>query len=382
MEKMRAILVLEDGTTFYGFGFGYPKTVIGEVVFTTGMVGYTESLTDPSYKGQILCFTYPLIGNYGVPPYDMKDEYGLPLHFESFSIKTEGVIVHEVCFNPSHWSSVMSFDEWLRSEKIPGIYGIDTRALVTKLRTQGVMMGILKLYPEGEKIDRTELLARLKESVKYGSIDYVAKVSVKKPILYKTRTLRKGLIAIVDCGIKLSIVRSILKRGFDVVLLPYNVTADRIVDLAPDGVVLSNGPGNPKLCKITIKTVQDLIEYGMPMLGICLGHQIISLALGAETYKLPYGHRGQNKPCIDTMTGRCYVTSQNHGYAVDLNSLKHIGLKLWFINADDKTVEGVIDKKRDILCVQFHPEASPGPNDTAWVFDYFAKIVERRKHAV
>jgi len=376
-ERMKAILILEDGTIFRGLGFGYPRTVIGEVVFTTGMVGYTEALTDPSFKGQILCFTYPLIGNYGVPPYDMVDEYGFPLHFESVGIKVEGVIVHEACPKPSHWSSVKSIDEWLREEKVPGIYGIDTRRLVMKLRTQGVMMGILSVYDVDEEIDVSGLFSKLRESTRYGEINFIKEVSVRKPIFYNSKTPRvRGLVAIIDCGIKLSIIRSILRRGYDVALLPYNVRAEYIMDLKPSGVVISNGPGNPKLCKETIKTTKALIEYGIPMLGICLGHQIISLALGAETYKLPYGHRGQNKPCVDLRTGMCYVTSQNHGYAVDKNTLKGTGLKLWFINADDKTVEGVINERRRILGVQFHPEASPGPNDTAWVFDYFVKIME------
>ncbi len=374
---MRAVLVLEDGTVFWGMGFGSPGVVVGEVVFTTGMVGYTESLTDPSYIGQILCFTYPLIGNYGVPPYSMVDEHGLPLHFESRSIKVEGVVVHEVCFKPSHWSSVMSIDEWLRMEGVPGIWGIDTRQLTMKLREQGVMMGALRVYEEGEE-PSVEELRELIQEVDYGSTNYVARASVSSPVLYESTHGRQGLIAVIDCGVKLSIIRSLLKRGYDVILLPYDVPASDIIAFEPRGVVVSNGPGNPKLCVETIKTVQSLVDYGVPILGICLGHQIISLALGADTYKLPYGHRGQNKPCIDLRTGRCYVTSQNHGYAVDPRSLEGTRLKLWFINADDKTVEGVIDEERRILGVQFHPEASPGPNDTAWIFDYFTKLLEQQ----
>jgi len=373
---VRAVLVLEDGTVFWGRGFGSPGLAVGEVVFTTGMVGYTESLTDPSYIGQILCFTYPLVGNYGVPPYSMTDEHGLPLHFESWGIKVEGVVAHEVCFTPSHWSSIMDIDEWLRREGVPGIWGIDTRRLTAKLREQGVMMGALKTYEEGDDLDIGEL-RELVRRVEYGSTNYVVRASVNSPVFYESMHGHRGLIAVIDCGVKLSIVRSLLRRGYDVILLPHNVTASEVMKLDPAGVVVSNGPGNPKLCMETIDVVRNLIEYGVPILGICLGHQIISLALGADTYKLPYGHRGQNKPCIDLRTGRCYVTSQNHGYAVDPSTLEGTGLKLWFINADDKTVEGVIDEGRRILGVQFHPEASPGPNDTAWVFDYFIKLLER-----
>lgn len=373
---MRAVLVLEDGTVFWGRGFGSPGVAVGEVVFTTGMVGYTESLTDPSYMGQLLCFTYPLIGNYGVTPYSITDEHGLPLHFESWGIKVEGVIAHEVCFEPSHWSSIMSIDEWLKMEGVPGIWGVDTRRLTIKLREQGVMMGALKVYDDSEE-PRIEDLVKLAREAEYGSVNYVARASVQSPVLYETKRSRRGLIAVIDCGVKLGIIRALLRRGYDVVLLPYSVAASDVLELEPDGVVISNGPGNPKLCRETIREVRGLVEYGTPILGICLGHQIISLALGADTYKLPYGHRGQNKPCIDLRTGRCYVTSQNHGYAVDPRSLVGTGLELWFINADDETVEGVINEDRILLGVQFHPEASPGPNDTAWVFDYFINALER-----
>lgn len=373
---MKALLVLEDGTVIEGKGFGAPCARSGEVVFTTGMVGYTESLTDPSYAGQILVFTYPLIGNYGVAPYTMVDEFGLPLHFESVGIKVEGVVVHEVCLKPSHWASAKNLDEWLREEGVPGIWGIDTRALVTKLREKGVMHGALAVFEEGDEPDPGELL-ELARRANYGETRLAERVSVRKLTVYKGAQSR-GLVAVLDCGVKLSIIRALLRRGFDVALIPYGATAERVVDLEPLGVVVSNGPGNPELYTEVIEATRGLIEYGVPILGICLGHQIVSLALGARTYKLPYGHRGANKPVIDVRTERCYVTSQNHGYAVDLRSLERTGLKLWFVNADDRTVEGVIDEKRGLLCVQFHPEASPGPNDTAWVFDHFAKVVERK----
>ena len=374
---MKALLVLEDGTVFKGKGFGAPGVRTGEVVFTTGMVGYTESLTDPSYAGQILVFTYPLIGNYGVAPYAMVDDFGLPLHFESVGIKVEGVVVHEVCAKPSHWASRKSLDEWLREEGVPGIWGVDTRELVKKLREKGVMPGALAVFEEDEEPDPGQLL-ELAERVNYSEARLAERVSVKDLTVYRTARSR-GLIAVLDCGVKLSIVRALLRRGFDAALIPYGTPAERVVDLKPLGVVVSNGPGNPELYTEVIEATEGLIEYGMPILGICLGHQLVSLTLGARTYKLLYGHRGVNKPAVDVRTGRCYVTSQNHGYAVDLRTLKQAGLELWFINADDRTVEGVIDERRGLLCVQFHPEASPGPNDTAWVFDYFVKIIEKRE---
>jgi len=372
---MRAVLVLADGTVVRGRGFGAPGVGAGEVVFTTGMVGYTESLTDPSYAGQILVFTYPLIGNYGVAPYAMVDEFGLPLHFESVGIKVEGVVVHEVCAKPSHWASAKSLDEWLREEGVPGIWGIDTRELVKKLRERGVMPGALAVYEEGDEPDPAELL-ELARKVDYGGARLAERVSVKQPTVYRAARSR-GFVAVLDCGVKLSIVRALLRRGFDVALVPYGTPAERVIELEPAGVVASNGPGNPELYVEVVECVKSLIEYGLPILGICLGHQLVSLALGARTFKLRYGHRGANKPVLDLRSGRCYVTSQNHGYAVDAQPLEEAGLELWFVNADDKTVEGVLDERRGLLCVQFHPEASPGPNDTAWIFDYFAKIIEK-----
>lgn len=372
---MKAVLVLEDGTVLRGRGFGAPGVAVGEVVFTTGMVGYTESLTDPSFAGQILVFTYPLIGNYGVAPYSSVDEFGLPLHFESRGIKAEGVVVHEVCRKPSHWASEKSLDEWLREEGVPGVWGIDTRFLTQKLRERGTMMGALAVYEEGEP-DVEQLLGMARRTV-YGAQKLAERVSVKEPIFMVSGGGR-GLVAVIDCGVKASIVRSILRRGFDVAIFPYGTSAERVMSLNPIAAVFSNGPGNPGLYTEVIECAKALMEYRVPLLGICLGHQIISLACGARTYKLPYGHRGINKPVIDVGSGRCYVTSQNHGYAVDPETLAGTGLEVWFVNADDKTLEGVKDEGRKILCVQFHPEGAPGPNDTAWIFDYFAKLIARR----
>ncbi len=371
---LKAKLVLEDGTVYHGAGFGAPGIVVGEVVFTTGMVGYPESLTDPSYKGQILTITHPLVGNYGVPSKELC-EYGLPAHFESDRIQIEGLIVAEET-DPNHWASRMSLHEWLASEGIPGISRVDTRALVKKIREKGVMMGILAVYHPSDEPSDEELLSKLNKSTRYDEQLFVDKVSPKEPITHEPPHPNGKTIALIDCGVKYGIVRELLRRGFRVVRVPYSYSCDQIMKLEPSGILVSNGPGNPVYLKDTIKAVRGLIEYGLPVLGICLGHQLISLALGAEIFKLKYGHRGQNKPCVDlVVTGKCYVTSQNHGYAVKEESIPETGLRLWFRNADDKTVEGLIGG--NVLSVQFHPEASPGPYDTTWIFDLFAKRVMR-----
>ncbi|MEM1901065.1 MAG: glutamine-hydrolyzing carbamoyl-phosphate synthase small subunit [Candidatus Nezhaarchaeales archaeon] len=369
-SKLNAALVLEDGSIFLGKGFGFPKTVVGEVVFTTGMVGYPESITDPSYQGQILCFTYPLIGNYGVPSFDIKDEWGIPLHFESDRPHVLGIIVHELCDKPSHWSSAQSLHEWLIKEGVPGITGIDTRKLTKKLRIKGVMMGALEVS-EGD-IDVDKLFSLLEKAPRYDSLDLVAEVTIKEPIIYENYG---PTVVVIDCGVKYGIIRSLLRRGLRVIRVPRDWSADKILELEPQGVVVSNGPGNPEMNIETIKTVRELVELGIPMLGICLGNQIIALALGASTYKLKFGHRGQNKPCIDLESGMCYVTSQNHGFAVDETSLKGSGLSTWFLNADDMTVEGIKHARKPVIAVQFHPEASPGPYDTEYVFDLFANMI-------
>lgn len=371
---LKAKLLLEDGTVFNGDGFGFACRVVGEVVFNTGMVGYTESLTDPSYRGQILCFTYPLIGNYGVPDSSVKDEYGLPVGFESESLQVSGVVVQEVCRSPSHWASKMTLDEWLRRGKVPGISGIDTRELTKKLRVHGVMMGVLEVSetPSTDKV----LLTMLKKSRRYNDINFIEEVSVKQPVEYGAGD---KVVVLLDCGVKLNIVRELLRRGLKVIRVPYNTSSDEVLQYKPRGVVISNGPGDPKLCVETVTAVKELFGKGVPMLGICLGTQIIALALGGDTFKLKYGHRGQNKPCVDLVSGRGYVTSQNHGYSVDPESLKATGLRRWFVNADDKTFEGLMHENGRCISVQFHPEASPGPYDTTYVFDEFLRILEGRR---
>jgi len=366
-----AVLVLEDGSLFLGKGFGAETTSIAEVVFTTGMVGYPESMTDPSFAGQLLCFTYPLIGNYGVPSMKDLDTMGLPRQFESESIKVSGIIVQEWCERPSHWTSVQNVSEWMNSEGIPGISDIDTRALVSRLRESGVMMGVLA---SGAGLtNRRGLLKTLKDSTRYDSIDFVRRVSPPKPQIYgeSDRT-----VVLMDCGSKFSIMRNLLRRGFSVVRAPFDYSYADIMKHDPAGVVVSNGPGDPQLCADTIKTTSRLIDAEMPTLGICLGNQLVGLSQGAETYKLKYGHRGQNKPVVDLITGRGYVTSQNHGYSVSRESLTKTELRPWFMNADDESVEGLVHQKKPCIAVQFHPEASPGPYDTEFVFDRFVTLME------
>jgi carbamoyl-phosphate synthase small subunit len=369
-DVCKAVLLLQDGTVFRGKGFGYPKRTIGEVVFNTGMVGYTEAMTDPSYKGQILTFTYPLIGNYGVPTYETLDRHHLPTYFESNRIQASGMIIHELCQTPSHWGSVKSLHEWLYKEEIPGIWGIDTRSLTMKLRVYGVMMGALEVSQD--EVDVESLRQELAAAKAYGEQDFVKMVSVQAPIIYGEGSKS---VALIDCGVKNSIIRELLNRSLRVIRMPYDSSASDILTYHPKGIVVSNGPGDPKLCNNTIAAVNDLVRNDVPTLGICLGVQILAISQGGDTFKLMYGHRGQNKPCTDLETGRSYVTSQNHGYAVDPASLKDTGLKMWFINADDKTVEGLYNESRSCLAVQFHPEASPGPYDTRFVFDSFCRKI-------
>ncbi|MGB9728315.1 MAG: glutamine-hydrolyzing carbamoyl-phosphate synthase small subunit [Thermoprotei archaeon] len=371
-ESLNAILVLEDGSVWIGKGFGYPKRVIGEVVFNTGMTGYTEALTDPSYRGQILVMTYPLIGNYGVPSYNIKDSWGLPLHFESERIQVNGLVVYEACDAPSHVLSKKSLHEWLYEEKVPGIQGIDTRELTKRLRSKGVMMGILEVSQNDISIDN--LINELKNTKRYDEIKFAHEVSTKKPIIYGNGN---ETIVLIDCGVKVSIIRNLIEKGFRVIRLPYNTNIDEVLAYNPKGIVLSNGPGNPRSFTETIELTRQLIDMNIPIMGICLGNQILALGMGADTFKLKYGHRGQNKPSINLITKKSYVTSQNHGFAVNPDSLKNTGLEVWWINADDKTVEGIKHKNKPILAVQFHPEASPGPYDTLFVFDIFREKIHK-----
>jgi carbamoyl-phosphate synthase small subunit len=370
-KNKKAILVLEDGTLFHGHGFGAARKISGEVVFSTSMVGYPEALTDPSYKGQILTLTYPLVGNYGVPPYDLN--FGLPLYFESERIQTSGLIIHELCTDPYHWASTRTLDKWLSDEGIPGIYGLDTRRLTKKLRIHGVMLGILQVYELGEEPSLDGLLKEAKDIPDPNLTDLVKEVSVKEPINYKGEG--KNTVVLIDTGVKNSILRNFLKRGINVVRVPYNFSAKEILEYKPDGIVVSNGPGDPKKCVDAIDCVKELVDK-VPLMGICLGNQILMLSMGGDTYKMKFGHRSQNQPALDLKTNRCYITTQNHGYAVDMKCLEKSPLECWFLNANDKTVEGIKHRSKPVFAVQWHPEASPGPYDTEFLFDTFLKMME------
>jgi carbamoyl-phosphate synthase small subunit len=362
-------LVLEDGDVFDGFSFGaYSSSpTVGEVVFNTGMVGYTEAMTDPSYAGQILCFTYPLVGNYGVPDY-IQDENGIILNFESAKIQVTGLVTNSISDRPSHFESKMALSSWMRGEQIPGIGGIDTRELTIHLRTKGVMMGAIS-----DSVTRGR--EALERTLNYSDINFCTNVSVKERKVFGRNV--NGKIALVDCGVKLNIVRSLVSRGFEVTVYPYNTRYEEAKSNDPSGIVLSNGPGDPKLCNPAIDIARSAIDDSLPILGICLGTQIIALSQGADTFKLKYGHRGQNKPCIDLKTGRCMVTSQNHGYSVEAQSLGGTKLVPWFVNADDHTIEGLLHETNPCISVQFHPEGSPGPLDPSYVFDVFSEKIRK-----
>ena len=370
LKPGKAVLVLEDGSHFLGHGFGAIKKVSGEVVFSTSMVGYPEALTDPSYKGQILTLTYPLVGNYGVPPYDL--ELGVPRYFESESIKVTGFVVHELCRKPYHWASTRTLEEWLKNENVPGIHGIDTRKLTKKLRVKGVMLGILQVCEEGEEPNVAELLREVEKVPDPNVTDLVKEVTIIDPLRYEAGGDK--VIALIDCGAKYGILRTLLKRGINVVRVPYNFSAEEIQEYDLDGVIVSNGPGDPKKCVKTIQCVQRLVAEDIPIMGICLGTQILALALGGDTFKLKYGHRSQNQPALNLETSRCYITTQNHGYSVSLDSLNETALEVWFINANDKTVEGIRHKNKPAFALQWHPEASPGPYETEFLFDEFLKL--------
>ena len=382
--------MLEDGSLFEGIGFGYRTDVIGEVVFNTGMVGYTETLTDPSYRGQILCLTYPLIGNYGVPSRDVKDEFGLPKYFESDEIQVKGLLIHNLAAIASHWSCIKTLDKWLHEEKIPGIYGIDTRRLTKLLRINGVMKGAMKVEDSDPMTsltadsntayedERLRTFERIKDH-SYDAQNFMHEVSTKKPIKYakaSSSSARIKTIVLLDTGTKYSIIRNILKMGFNVIRLPWNTPFKEIMQYEPSGVVISNGPGDPKICSETVRTASQLIKISKPTLGICLGLQILALAGGASTYKLKFGHRGQNKPCNNLHNNMTYITSQNHGYGVSPETLERAEFKIWFSNTDDNTVEGIEHGSKPIIAVQFHPEASPGPNDCVFVFRRFKEMIE------
>ena len=370
-KKRKAILVLEDGTFFTGIGFGAAEKKTGEVVFSTGMVGYPEALTDPSYKGQILNLTYPLVGNYGVPSNVLS--FGLPLYFESNRIQTSGLIIHELCSEPYHWASTRTLDRWLQDEGIPGISGIDTRRLTKKLRTQGVMLGIIQSCEPGEEPNVDLLLKEARSIPDPNETDLVKEVSVEEPISYNVDG--KCTVVLIDAGVKNSIIRNLLKRGVNVVRVPYGFSAKEILEFKPNGVFISNGPGDPKKCLPTIEAAREIVG-ALPTMGICLGNQILMLALGGDTYKLKFGHRSQNQPALDLKTNRCYITTQNHGFAIAGDCFEKTEFECWFLNPNDNTVEGIKHMTKPVFAVQWHPEASPGPYDTRFLFEEFVRIME------
>ena len=353
---LKAKLVLQDNTVFTGYSFGYEASVSGEVVFNTGMTGYPESFTDPSYKGQMLVMSYPIIGNYGVMS-PRKSIDGVLENFESEKIHLAGLIVQSYSNEYSHWSATKSLGQWLQEQHVPAIQGIDTRALTKKLRQQGVMLG--KIIIDDEMAFQNPYERNL-----------VAEVSIKKKKRYGKG---KYKIILVDCGVKHNIINELLSRNMTVMRVPwdYDFTEEDF-----DGVFISNGPGNPKLCKATIHHLQKAMNKQKPIFGICLGNQLLALAAGGDTYKLKYGHRSQNQPCVETRTERCYITSQNHGYAVRTKNMSR-DWKEWFVNANDRTNEGIIHNSELFMGTQFHIEHCPGPQDTAFLFDKFVKNVQK-----
>ncbi|MFA6393020.1 MAG: glutamine-hydrolyzing carbamoyl-phosphate synthase small subunit [Candidatus Paceibacterota bacterium] len=342
---MQDKLILQDGSEMEGKSFGREKSVSGEVVFATGMVGYPEALTDPSFRGQILVLTFPLIGNYGVPP---KEKW------ESNKIQVKGLIVSNYIDTPSHHESKQTLSDWLKIEGIPALEIKDTRDLTKKLRTKGTMLGIMSYGKDKVNFEDPNIR------------NLVAEVSTPK--LWQVGD-KEETVVVIDCGVKLNIVRRLTNLGLKVVVVPWNTDVTKL-QFPFSAVIISNGPGDPKKVKQTILNVKKIIKKEIPILGICLGNQILALACGATTYKLKFGHRSQNQPVVLSGTNQCYLTTQNHGFAVRTIPK---GFKEWFINANDNTNEGIIHDTLPFMSVQFHPESSPGPLDTDWIFDFFLK---------
>ncbi|MBI2196037.1 glutamine-hydrolyzing carbamoyl-phosphate synthase small subunit [Candidatus Daviesbacteria bacterium] len=372
---MQGRLILSDGTVFLGESFGKEVATSGEVVFNTGMVGYPESLTDPSYFGQILVLTYPLQGNYGVPGKKF---------WESKKIQVKGLIVQNYIDHPSHFESQKTLGEWLKDEGIPALQGIDTRELTTKLRKHGVMLGRIEVESRVKNLESRNQQSRLSTLATSDSIydpnkeNILPYVSCKKVEVYGPSTslrMNKKNIVLIDCGAKENIIRSLVKRGVRVTRVPWDFNPIASPPAGGfDGVLISNGPGDPKQAKATIETVKQLLDAGVPTFGICLGSQILSLAAGGETYKLKFGHRSQNQPVLDQNNKKAIITSQNHGFAVDMKSLGKEWLE-WFVNLNDGTNEGIRHNKKSFIAVQFHPEANPGPTEGGYLFDEFLDLI-------
>ena len=352
-------LVLDDGTKFYGKSFGYEKPVAGEVVFNTAMTGYPESLTDPSYAGQLMTLTYPLVGNYGVPPFTVE-ENRLATFMESDRIYASAIIVSDYINSYSHWNAAESLADWLRREHVPGITGIDTRELTKVLREHGVMMGKILFDDEPDNIPAAQ----------YEGVNYVAQVSCKEIIRYNDGAGKK--VVLVDCGVKHNIIRCLLRRGVEVIRVPWDYNFN---ELEFDGLFLANGPGDPDTCSAAVDNIRRFITSSdKPCMGICMGNQLLSKAAGATIYKLKYGHRSHNQPVRMVGTNKCFITSQNHGYAVDSKSLP-ADWEPYFINMNNGSNEGVRHKSKPWFSAQFHPEACSGPVDTEFLFDDFVKLL-------
>lgn len=349
-------LILENGLEFEGYSFGYDQPANGEVVFSTAMVGYPETLTDPSYSGQILVSTYPILGNYGVPS-DEK-ENGIEKFFESGKIHVKALVITDYSFNYSHWNAAKSLDEWLKEEKIPGIYGVDTRELTKTLRENGSMLG--RIVPEGASAD-FPVEDPNKENC-------VAKVSCSEVIRYGKGDKK---VVLIDCGTRNSIIRWLLGNGVEVIRVPWNYNFN---ELEYDGLCISNGPGDPNLCTETIKNIEIAMGKGKPVCGVCMGNQLLALAAGAKVFKLKYGHRGHNQPVRMSNTTSCFITSQNHGYAVDVESLPQDWEPL-FVNMNDNTCEGIRHKSKPFFSTQFNPQAAAVSPVTNQIFDEFFKML-------
>jgi carbamoyl-phosphate synthase small subunit len=357
-NKRKATLILDDGSKFQGLCFGYEAPVAGEVVFNTAMTGYPESLTDPSYAGQLMALTYPLVGNYGVPPRTFQSN-GLSIFMESEKIHVDALIISDYSFHYSHWNAVNALSEWLKEEEIPGIFGVDTRSITKILREKGSMKGKIVL-------DAPDEIAFYDPN----AINQVARVSCKEIISYNQGTGKKQVI-LIDCGVKHNIIRSLLKRDLAVIRVPWDYDFS-LMDY--DGLFITNGPGDPDTCDIAVQHIRKTLNGDKPICGICMGNQLLAKAGGASIYKLKYGHRSHNQPVRMIGTNQCFITSQNHGYAVDNNTLGSDWEPL-FVNMNDGTNEGIKHKTKPFFSSQFHPEAFGGPTDTDFIFDNFAKMV-------
>lgn len=358
----KVTLQLSDGTEFHGKSFGYEQPVAGEVVFNTAMMGYPESLTDPSYAGQLLTMTFPLVGNYGVPPFTFDKQTGLPDFMESDRIYASALIVSDYSEQYSHWNAVESLGEWLQREKVPGITGIDTRELTKVLREHGVMMGKILFDDEPKDVPEAD----------YEGVNFVDRVSVKEIVRYNEGAGRK--VVLVDCGVKANIIRELIQRGVEVVRVPWNYD---YTDMEFDGLFLANGPGDPDMCSEAVEIIRKQMSRSRkPICGICMGNQLLSKAAGATIYKLKYGHRGHNQPVRMVGTEKCFITSQNHGYAVDARTLEKDWEEL-FVNMNDASNEGIRHKENPWFSSQFHPEACSGPVDTEFMFDKFVETLKQ-----